>query len=250
MVHPRTVALLFAFAAWLALPGLTHAQALPFGALDGLQPRPERVLLIGSSSIHHGFGDALVEQLEARGGMTLTNAGRSATGLSRLDYFDWLQHARERMASAEPALVIAQFGGNDCQAIIDPDEEVVARWGDDAWDDAYAARLRALTEIVHAAGARLVFVGMPRMRSPSFSRRIAHVNGIVERVAAESDAVYLSTWALTSDGERPRTTLRVDGTSYPMREDDGIHLSVRGAHMVAAAILSELETLYDLRALE
>lgn len=245
-----SLALLAAFALSAVASAPVRAQTVPFGALEGLESRPERVLLVGSSSIHHGFGDALVEQLEERGGVGLTNAGRSATGLSRLDYFDWLTHAAERVAEVEPQLVIAQFGGNDCQAIIDPDESVVARWGEDGWDEAYSERLRSLVRVVEQGGARIVFVGMPRMQSPSFSRRIAHVNELVRAVANETGALYYSTWEMTSEGNAPRAHVTVDGTRYPMREEDGIHLSVRGAHVVAAAILAELEAIYDLRPLD
>lgn len=227
-----------------------HAQDLPMGPFSDLHPRPERVLLMGSSSIQYTLGRALAHQLEARGGITLTNAGRSATGLARLDHFDWLTHAKGRVQETNPELVIAQFGGNDCQSIVEPDDRVVARWGDEAWDGLYAARLRTLVALVHEAGATLVFVGMPRMESAFFSRRIAHVNAIVEQVASETGALYLSTWALTSDGERPRATVDLHGHSHPLRADDGVHLTVRGARMVATALVADLEAVYDLRSLE
>ena len=88
------------------------------------------------------------------------------------------------------------------------------------------------------------------MQSSFFSRRIAHVNSLVERVASETGALYLSTWALTSDGERPRATVRVHGHTQPLRTDDGVHLTVAGARVVATALVADLEAAYDLRTLE
>lgn len=238
---PSPARVVAALLATLALVGA------PAWAQLGRLPRPARVLLIGSSSIHHGFGEALDDTLTELGGIEVVNAGRSATGLARPDFFDWMAHARERVADAHPDLVVAQFGGNDCQALFEPNGDVTVRWDDAGWDAEYTRRVNELIEIARAAGATIVFVGMPRMQSRSFSSKIAHLNSVVEAAAGAAGVVYLSSWEATSDGDGPRATVQVDGRSSPMRDEDGIHLSVAGSRYVAGLLIEALGQTYDLR---
>lgn len=203
---------------------------------------PSRVLIVGASSIQFELGRALETQLEERDGLSVERWGRHSTGLSRADYFDWLEKGAELADAFAPDLVIAQVGGNDCQVITNVDGSEVARFGDgDAWDAAYAERVRAFVSVFTERGARVVVLGMPIMRSRSFRSKMSRLNAVAEGAVLDAHERFVSTWDWTADehGEY-RGTAIIDGRERVTRADDGIHMTVHGAHDVAARILDEL----------
>lgn len=234
-MHARLQQVLIALVTLTLLtPGLT-AQDTPAA------PEPVRVMLIGSSSMRTDIGVVLRERLEEMGGFEVNNAARSATGLARLDHFDWLTHAREQADAFQPQVVLGQFGGNDCQALILADETVEARFGDDNWGEVYGARVTQLVNDLQARGAEVIFVGMPNMRSNRFAGRIQIANGVVEQAVTAAGGRYISIWDISSNSDGSfRATFEQDGRTRDMREDDGIHFTRRGAMFVTDYLLEQI----------
>ena len=231
--------------------GLVRALEDRFGRGEAGQvrkvPVPERVLLVGSSSIEWGFGPALERELAALGVVQVRNEGQMSTGLSRPDFFDWPAHLEALLDAERPDLVVAQFGGNDAQLLRDTRRRVVARWGDPDWEAAYASRVHQIAEACVRRGVPVVFVGMPHMEDPAFAERIALVNAIVAREAVKVGARFLSTWDLTSDPDGGALVrFERDGRRYRLRRDDGIHLGKHGAPWVAELVADELARGFDL----
>ena len=218
-----------------------HLRRAP-GRLRASALRSLARLIVGASSIQFELGRALETQLEERDGLSVERWGRHSTGLSRADYFDWLEKGAELADAFAPDLVIAQVGGNDCQVITNVDGSEVARFGDgDAWDAAYAERVRAFVSVFTERGARVVVLGMPIMRSRSFRSKMSRLNAVAEGAVLDAHERFVSTWDWTADerGEY-RGTAIIDGRERVTRADDGIHMTVHGAHDVAARILDEL----------
>lgn len=220
----------------------------PHGAI--VQPRgaPSRILIIGASSIQGELGRALETQLEAREGLTVRRWGRHSTGLARADYFDWFAKGAELADGFSPDLVIAQMAGNDCQVMTDRDGTRVARFADgEAWDTAYAERLRDFVDLFTQRGSRVVVLGMPVMRSRAHSNNMRRINAVSQEAVSAADGRFISTWDWTANerGEY-RGAATINGRERVTRADDGIHMTRHGANAVAVEILDELSREIDL----
>ena len=206
-------------------------------------PRPRRVLLIGDSLMQNG---CLGSQLEARfkgyKGVSVHRWALQSTGLSRLDYFDVPGKLAGLLDQHHPDLVVAIWGANDCQSITNARGKVLAAFGTEAWDAEYGSRVKRLVELVHGAGAQIVLIGLPNMRSPAYAARIARLNGVVEKAAREAGGVFLPTWGVTSNGAGGiRASVAYCGKTEGLRQKDGIHLSDHGAAYVSDWLCAELE---------
>jgi hypothetical protein len=210
--------------------------------------RPARVLVVGASSIQFELGRELEHAFEAMEGVEVMRFGRHSSGLSRPDYFNWMEQSRTLVADFRPDLVIAQVGGNDCQGMTNADESVRARWDDtDNWIQAYGERVEEFIQIYQDAGAQVVIVGMPIMRSTSYRAKMERLNDVTRRATEARGAWYISTWEMTSDENGDYAErIELDGTSRAFRADDGTHLSVHGAIYVTRELVRILGERYRL----
>lgn len=208
--------------------------------------RPTRVLVVGASSIQFELGRELEHAFEAMEGVEVMRFGRHSSGLSRPDYFNWMEQSRTLVADFNPDLVIAQVGGNDCQGMTNEDESVRARWDDtDNWIQAYGERVEEFIQIYQDAGAQVVIVGMPIMRSTSYRAKMERLNDVTRRATEARAAWYISTWEMTSDENGDYAErIELDGTSRAFRADDGTHLSVHGAIYVTRELVRILGERY------
>lgn len=207
--------------------------------------RPRRVLVVGASSIEYQLGIELVRQLEAYDGVEVQRFGKLGTGLNRTDVFDWNAAVADRLASFQPDLVVAQFGGNDAQAIQVPELGRVA-FGKPEFDAEYGRRVEAFVRTIERSGAEAVMVGLPIMRDPGFSGRIETLNGIVRTAAERAGGDYLDTWSLTEGPDGYQHSFAWGGRNVPMRLPDGVHLSTPGSEYVAGALMIGLERVVPL----
>ncbi len=230
------------------LTGARAASVARIVADPPLPPAPRRVLMIGSSSMEHGIAQAVERELRRFADVHVRNEGLRSTGLSRMDYFDWLTTSALFAEQYMPDLVVAQFGGNDCQGVVDADGNLVARWATDAWDVEYTRRLHAFFESMESVGAQVVLIGMPTMREERFRSRIDHLNAVSEAAAESAGVPFVSIREITSDvtGEYIEHAM-VDGERRRIRSDDGIHLTIAGAQIVGEAVIDVVAGHMNLR---
>ena len=227
--------------------GMIGGTAVGAAVVAASQPRPSRVLLIGDSSIQAGLGTQIERRLEEYDGVSVLRFGQHSTGLARTDYFDWWEKLRELKQEFEPDLVIAYWGDNDCQGLSTREGGLVAQFGNEEWDEEYAQRVNDIVKLMCEGGGAAVIVGMPIMRSKSFSRRIELLNGVAEVATTEAGGVYLPTWEMTSDEEGDYVSaVEFDGKLRIIRAGDGIHLSTHGSAYVADGICRMLEEHFEL----
>lgn len=211
------------------------------------KPRPARVLIVGASSIQEGLGTELERQLEAYPGITVMRFGQYSSGLARPDYFDWSAKVAELKASFKPDLVLAQFGENDCQGLGDLKGAALAKFGTDGWDKEYSKRVADLVKMIEQGGCGAVMIGIPIMRSKSFSQQVSRLNQVTENATEAAGGVFLSTWDLTADKDgKYMASVEFDGKTRMIRAGDGIHLSNHGANYVASKLLAKLSQYYTL----
>lgn len=194
---------------------------------------PQKVLLIGASSIEYYVGAAIERRLRAHRGVNVVRVGKLSSGLARPEFFDWPAELQGLMRKHRPDLVIAMLGGNDNQTLVDPRNRH-QHPGTDGWDREYARRIDLLVDHAHGGGAQIIFLGSPIMRSTSFSGKIERINRVTAEAATARGAGYFSTWELMADAAGDYLeVLAYRGTEETPRLADGIHFSRHGAAFTA-----------------
>ena len=89
---------------------------------------PQRVLLVGSSSMKSDLGAFLAKSLRKQE-LYVHRHAKVGSGLARPDFYDWMNIIPELVSTHTPDLVIVQFVGNDCQSLIMPDGSLKAKYG-------------------------------------------------------------------------------------------------------------------------
>ncbi len=203
---------------------------------------PRRVLILGDSMMQL-LSHSLERELARRPGVTATTFTSLASGLARLDAFDWLGKMRSAMGEAKPDTVIVGLGTNDKQAL-QAEGSAVVQPGDPAWNKEYARRVGEAMDILVNGGARqVIWMELPDMRDERHQADALEINAILRQEAKLRPAIRIfDTKALLS--RKPGTfspyLIGRNGMPLAVREGDGIHLSRAGADLTAAKLVSEL----------
>lgn len=213
------------------------------------RPRPQRLLILGDSMAATDFGRALEQVLAKDPGVTTRRRGKSSTGLARPDYFDWMQEGEKQVSLHRPELVIVIVGGNDGQDLISTSGGPRVHWGTGAWPAAYTARLERFIKLLARDGAQVAFLGLPLMDRPKLEQKLVLIRGVQEKaLAALPEATYVDTRScFTSKAGELLRTVTVEGykAPQPLRQADGIHLTVPGAQHFATCARALLAPLLD-----
>ncbi len=208
-------------------------------------PSPKRILLIGASSVQFYLGADLERKLEGFENVKVHRLGKLSTGLTRPDVFDWPAKLRELKKKFKPDLVVALFGGNDCQpAKIDGK---VRNYATKAWNQWYLKRFNNFVSIMREGGTAAVILGMPTMRSKKFSAKLKKLNEVFKEGCDQAGCVFIPTWDLTADHRgRYKKSLKYKGDTALMRLKDGIHYSRHGSRYVSDKLLARFQRHFNL----
>jgi hypothetical protein len=190
--------------------------------------------MVGDSMIAGAFGLFLARHLEREYGVSVDRSGKSSTGLSRPDFFDWIAEVtrlRERGGSYDA--VICMFGGNDGQGQFmgrraDPKW---IRYGEDGWDQEYRRRVVAFAAAATGGTSALYWVGMPVMGLDRLHGRMRHLNRIYRgELCVRPRAHFIDIWRTLADRKGRYTQRKKIGRKrVSVRASDGVHLTSAGA---------------------
>ena len=164
--------------------------------------------------------------------------GRVSTGLSRLDYFDWMTALRRIETDYQPDLVVVMIGDNDNQSLLTPGGQVAAEIGSFEWPVKYEGRVEEFTRIAVDAGSHVAWVGLPIVQRKERWPVMQRQNEIFEHVVdATPNALYVDTWDrfATRDGQYTPFYWE-DGQIELIRTSDGLHFNPRGYELLAEAV--------------
>jgi len=207
---------------------------------------PLRVLVVGDS-IGLSFGQSLANALDATGVVHTTVDAREGTGLARPDSFDWPAQLRADIVQFHPEVVVAMFGGND-----DQDVQVNGRYiafGSPLWGQLYGARVSQFAHTVTSSGARLLWSGLPVMRSAAKTARFTTVMGVTQQaVSAIPGAIFVNNYPTLAgpSGQYEDSLPDASGQQVLVREPDGIHVSPAGAGRLAAKAIADMTFVWHL----
>ncbi|MGE0564018.1 MAG: DUF459 domain-containing protein [Pseudolabrys sp.] len=193
------------------------------------------VAVIGDS-LANDLGQGM-EALYARSGrVRVIKHTRFATGLVRDDYFDWNKSVDNFLDHRRPDVILVVIGGNDRQTIrergrrYDPDTR--------SWRKEYEQRVASFMAELKKSHAKVYWVGLPAVRSPSMTRSFKIMNGIYRRQAVRHKFKYVSIWDnfLGSDGGYTSFGMSLSGVKRQLRKNDGMHFTDDGKLRLAARI--------------
>lgn len=203
------------------------------------RPTPTNVLRIAvvGDSLAAGLGVYLEREFRPALVQVLRQ-GRVSTGLSRLDYFDWMTGLQKIETAYQPDLVVVMIGDNDNQSLLTPSDQVIAEIGSFEWPQRYEDRVEEFTRIAVDAGSHVAWVGLPIVQRKERWQVMQRQNEIFERVVdATPNALYVDTWDrfATRDGQYTPFYWE-DGKVELIRTSDGLHFNPRGYELLAEAV--------------
>lgn len=216
-------------------PSPTTTPAPETAAQKPAAPVQEKfVVAIIGDSLGQLLGQGLQEAFAERADISLLRKARENSGLVRDDYFDWPKAARDLLASDEKVnLAIIIIGSNDRQPI--REGQTTHEIYSPRWRELYTARVAAMTEAFRARDVRLVWVGLPIMKSASMSNGASALNDIYRQQAAKGGAAFVDIWEAFADerGQYSDYGPDVNGQSVKLRSGDGVHFTKAGARKLA-----------------
>lgn len=195
------------------------------------------VALVGDSMMAVGLSSTLLREAPKYEDLVMVKMFRSGTGLARPEVFDWQTEYPAMLGTLRPDVVIVAIGANDGQGFVE--DGVTYAFGSAGWSAIYERRVQAFLAMLEAAGATVVWVELPPMKSDDYDARIALVNRIDYAVVRSSpQAIWYSTAGIVGDGSgRFKDYGEVRGAAARLRRQDGIHLSDEGAVLVVEKLL-------------
>jgi hypothetical protein len=201
-----------------------------------------QIALVGDSMMAVGLAPVLRRALAKEDNVNVIRAYRSGTGLGRPDVFNWMEEYPKMRGIKKPHIVICAIGANDAQGF--QIDRTVYAFGTTQWNAVYAERARNFLNLLGQDGARIIWLGMPVMREPNFSKRMMTVSALTKSVVTEYPQVtWLDPNLFLNDAGTSFTQFRFNqkGQMIRLRGDDGIHLSDDGAAFLVPAILSWIQ---------
>ena len=213
------------------------AQQPKFRAFDIELNENLGVILIGDS-IMQGFGWGFENTLKTSK-ITIKNLAKASTGLTNKKFYDWseeLKNALENLKNPpQNLLILALFGANDAYSYAF--EGRALEFGTDAWKQAYEGRIAQIYDIADEYGAQVAWLGMPCMRSEKFDKKMKTLNLIYKDAAQKRGARYIDIGGAICDNGK---YLKQGADNKPLRNDDGVHISLNGAKKVAIYVVDKL----------
>ena len=201
-----------------------------------------QIALVGDSMMAVGLAPVLRRALAKEENVNVIRAYRSGTGLGRSDVFNWMEEYPKMRGVHKPHIIICAIGANDAQGF--QIDKTVYAFGTPQWNAVYAERVRNFLNLLGQDGARIIWLGMPAMREPNFSKRMMALSALTKSVVTEyTQVTWLDPNPFLNDAGTMFAQFRVNqkGQMIRLRGDDGIHLSDEGAAFLVPSILSWIQ---------
>jgi len=247
MRNPSRAILLAVLMASLILPPV-----VPVAGATTVDPTARKaaasVLLVGDS-LSIDLGQQLETVFAGRPGVRFAHLGKVSSGLATPSFFDWNAHLTAQVKAHHPDVVFIMVGANDNKNLPTGHGRHAA-FGTPAWDQAYAARLTRLYDIIRAdnSRAKVFFLGVPVMADAAFDAETVRINAVLADTAKRlPDSAFVRTRDVLADanGGFAAQGKTPDGRLVRLRARDGVHVTTAGSQLLAARCLAALSGLID-----
>lgn len=165
-------------------------------------------------------------------------------GLSSAGFDAWLASLKQRLARPDhPTLGVVMIGTND-RGPLKLDAETL-EFGTPRWQAIYSARIDAVVTAFEAAKVRLIWVGLPPVRSGEASADYVRLNGLFRDRVTRGNQSFVDVWEafLGEEGRFTPTGPDVSGTVASLRKADGISFTRAGARKLASFVEPDIKRL-------
>jgi hypothetical protein len=198
---------------------------------------PLRVLLVGDS-IGEDLDAPLLTDLTNTGVVTVFTDGKISTGLTRLDYFNWIAELEYDMYHYKPDIVIGMMGANDSQSFLDP----VMKFGTPPWRARYLRNVGQFFSIGKAAGRKMFWVSVPVIADKGLNAEWQLVRHLQQKAASQHHVYFIDSDLTLAPHGHYAAYLTVGGQLALVRTpSDGIHLTPAGGALLAQAVMIDLK---------
>lgn len=217
---------------------------------------PYKVLILGDSLAATGFGALLEKRLDAHPNVVCYRKGKSASGLARPDFFDWMSEGKRQIDLRKPDLVIAIMGGNDGQDLTRKRKSEGRRvpWKHENWSASYRERMDSFLQQLSTDDRKVLWLGLPTMGLRSLEKKLETIRAIQkDAVEAVDGAVYLETAPFVSTDDGKMLTHAEVGKRkkrQKLRAEDKIHFTMSGSQYFAGQVYPEVLTVLGLEDVE
>ena len=222
--------------------------AAPILADDLAAPKPTYFVNVIGDSIALLLAQGLTEALADRPEISVIKRAKESSGLVRDDYFSWPKASRELLSGTEQTdVVLVMVGSNDHQPFYAKDGKILADLGGEDWLKTYRARVEEEVGIFKEKHTKLIWIGMPIMRSTKFSADMLQLNEVYRDVVTAAGETYIDIWAAFADEkvEFDSSGPDVNGQPARLRTSDGIHFTKAGQRKLASFVEKEIRRAYD-----
>lgn len=213
---------------------------------------PLRVWVAGDSLVVVP-GQALERAVGSGGAIeVITVESRVATGLGRPDVYNWYTRFQEAIRELRPRVAVLSFGaddGHDYMAGV-PAGHSLGPLGSASWNEEYRRRLEGVTTELNAAGIYVVWLGLPIIRGPTQNHSFQTINKLLRAVAARHPrtTAFIDTYGMFASrhGRYTDYLRNAHGQLVLMRAADGVHYQAPAGDVIARAVLTRLNAMFDL----
>ena len=197
---------------------------------------PLRVLLIGDS-IGEDLDYPLLTDLDRTGVITVNTFGKVSSGLTRLDYFNWIAELNGLMYQDKPNIVIGMMGANDSQSFLNP----IMQFGSTQWRARYLHNADQLFRIGTENGCKMFWVSVPAIQNGGLNKEWNLVRHLQQKAASQHHVYYINSNLTLAPQGRYEAYLVVSGQLAQVRQSDGVHLTPAGGALLAQSVMIDLK---------
>ena len=242
------------WAALLPLAALLFGVAATPGTAQGANPLQRsyvtpfpggdryRVVVLGDS-LGDGIWSGLYRAFEEDKNVEVVKRSKVSTGFTRPERYDWNAEIEQILKDEKYQIAVVTFGANE--GAIKAGKELL-KVGSEGWREAYGERVEAFIKKLRAAKLAVYWVGLPVMRSPNQSSDAEALNEVFREKAFINGAKFIDSWTGFTDESGRYSAYGPDMTGQVrrLREDDGVHFTMRGylklAHFAEKEIRRDL----------
>ncbi len=199
-----------------------------------------KVLIAGDSMVVDGLGPSLQTMLKERDDLDVVRFGRSASGLSRPDFYNWNVNLQRLIIEHDPSLIVVSLGANDTQDIVN-----IKRHGIDtqSWEKVYSIRAMNFLELAADDNRQVLWVSLPVMVKMPYANRTKLISKIQAEVCTYfENATFVNIeHLLTQDGKFVGFIKGKDNKTIRLRAKDNIHVTRAGGNILAKYIIPYLD---------
>jgi len=199
---------------------------------------PLRVLIVGDS-LGEDLAAPLLTDLNNTGATIVWTDTRISTGLTRLDYYNWIAELEYDVYTLKPDVVIGMMGANDPQGF--PGPPYVA-FNTVPWRAKYLRNVGQFFTIGRSAGRQFLWVSLPQISDPGRNKlEFGVVRALQHQAAVAHGVKYYDSDTVLSPNGHYAAYLRVGGQLALVRQPDGIHLTPAGSALLAQSVFVAMQ---------